>query len=151
MDEESIFIAALQRNDPAGRAAYLDVACAASAPLRRNVEALLAAHEQAGSFLHAESPAFAVTGAMPASHLAPSTTIGPYKLLQQIGEGGMGVVYMAEQTEPVERRVAVKIIKPGMDSSEVIARFESERQALAMMDHPPVPTATPDTAPLQSR
>jgi len=62
--------------------------------------------------------------------------IGPYKLLQELGEGGMGVVYMAEQTEPVERRVALKIIKPGMDTRQVIARFEAERQALAMMDHP---------------
>ena len=66
----------------------------------------------------------------------PGDSIGPYKLLQQIGEGGMGVVYMAEQTEPVERRVALKIIKPGMDTRQVIARFEAERQALAMMDHP---------------
>ena len=66
----------------------------------------------------------------------PGTQIGPYKLLQQIGEGGMGVVYMAEQKEPVERRVALKIIKPGMDTRQVIARFEAERQALAMMDHP---------------
>ena len=66
----------------------------------------------------------------------PGTQIGPYKLLQQIGEGGMGVVYMAEQQEPVERRVALKIIKPGMDTRQVIARFEAERQALAMMDHP---------------
>ena len=64
------------------------------------------------------------------------TIIGPYKLLQQIGEGGMGVVYMAEQTEPVQRKVALKIIKPGMDSRQVIARFEAERQALALMDHP---------------
>src|SRR5207247_8302740 len=65
----------------------------------------------------------------------PGSTIGPYKLLQQIGEGGMGVVYMAEQTEPVRRKVALKIIKPGMDSAQVIARFEAERQALALMDH----------------
>ena len=66
----------------------------------------------------------------------PGTQIGPYKLLQQIGEGGLGVVYMAEQTEPVKRRVALKIIKPGMDTQQVIARFEAEEQALAMMDHP---------------
>ena len=65
----------------------------------------------------------------------PGTQIGPYKLLQQIGEGGMGVVFMAEQTEPVQRKVALKVIKPGMDSRQVIARFEAERQALAMMDH----------------
>ncbi len=66
----------------------------------------------------------------------PGTVIGPYKLLQQIGEGGMGVVFMAEQTEPIQRTVALKIIKPGMDTRQVIARFEAERQALAMMDHP---------------
>ena len=66
----------------------------------------------------------------------PGTTIGRYKLLEQIGEGGMGVVYMAEQREPVRRKVALKIIKPGMDTREVIARFEAERQALALMDHP---------------
>ena len=67
---------------------------------------------------------------------APGTVIGPYKLLQQIGEGGMGVVFMAEQTEPIQRTVALKIIKPGMDTRQVIARFEAERQAVAMMDHP---------------
>ena len=72
----------------------------------------------------------------PADHRGPGTCIGPYKLLQQIGEGGMGIVFMAEQTEPVRRRVALKLIKPGMDSRQVIARFEAERQALALMDHP---------------
>src|SRR5204862_6445666 len=66
----------------------------------------------------------------------PSAVIGPYKLLEQIGEGGMGVVYMAEQAAPVRRKVALKVIKPGMDTREVIARFEAERQALALMDHP---------------
>src|SRR6516162_4649469 len=66
----------------------------------------------------------------------PGTVIGPYKLLQQLGEGGMGVVFMAEQTEPVRRRVALKVIKPGLDSAQVLARFEAERQALALMDHP---------------
>src|SRR5208337_38332 len=66
----------------------------------------------------------------------PGSRIGPYKLLQQIGEGGMGTVYMAEQAEPVRRRVALKVIKPGMDTRQVVARFEAERQALAMMDHP---------------
>src|SRR5262249_22610180 len=66
---------------------------------------------------------------------APGTVVGPYKLLQQIGEGGMGVVFMAEQEKPVRRKVALKIIKPGMDSRQVIARFEAERQALALMDH----------------
>ena len=72
----------------------------------------------------------------------PGTVIGPYKLLQQIGEGGMGVVFMAEQSHPVRRTVALKIIKPGMDSRQVIARFEAERQALALMDHPNIATRT---------
>src|SRR5262249_20134996 len=78
----------------------------------------------------------APTGVYESLSERPGTVIGPYKLLQQIGEGGMGVVFMAEQTQPVQRKVALKIIKPGMDSSRVIARFEAERQALALMDHP---------------
>src|SRR5205823_4806241 len=91
------------------------------------------AHELDGSFL--SSPAAVVTIDRPTAE-AVGTLIGPYKLLEQIGEGGMGVVYVAEQIEPVRRRVALKIIKPGMDTKQVIARFEAERQALAMMDHP---------------
>jgi len=107
--------------------------------IHRRVRALLRAHADPGSFL--EEPAVAVADDMTVhceqdSLEKPGTLIGPYKLLQQIGEGGMGVVYMAEQTEPVERRVALKIIKPGMDTRQVIARFEAEQQALAMMDHP---------------
>ena len=90
-------------------------------------------HFQAGSFL--ESPAHALAATVGDPIEAPGTVIGPYKLLQQIGEGGMGVVWMAEQTQPVHRKVALKVIKPGMDSRQVIARFEAERQALAMMDH----------------
>src|SRR5205807_1899846 len=78
----------------------------------------------------------AIQTAPPAISAFPGAVVGPYKLLEQIGEGGMGVVYVAEQTEPVRRRVALKIIKPGMDTKQVIARFEAERQALAMMDHP---------------
>ena len=92
--------------------------------------------QQMQSFL--ESPAADLTPTTTATPIAerPGTVIGPYKLLQQIGEGGMGVVFMAEQTEPIQRTVALKIIKPGMDTRQVIARFEAERQALAMMDHP---------------
>ncbi|MCC7339290.1 MAG: tetratricopeptide repeat protein, partial [Pirellulaceae bacterium] len=101
-------------------------------------DALLAAHDQSGSFL--DSPPKNLAGSSPTvAQFAPEqagSLIGPFKLLQQIGEGGMGAVYMAEQIEPVERRVALKIIKPGMDTKAVIARFEAERQALAMMDHP---------------
>jgi serine/threonine protein kinase len=107
--------------------------------LRAAVEALLAAHERSENVLDAP-PVPAGTPALTAAYRPITegigTRIGPYKLLQQIGEGGFGVVYMAEQTEPVRRKVALKIIKLGMDTKEVIARFEAERQALAMMDHP---------------
>src|SRR4029453_17512290 len=94
---------------------------------------LLAAHDRAGHFLGGSGATAATTDQAVAEHLG--TMIGPYKLLQQIGEGGMGTVYMAEQTRPVHRKVALKVIKPGMDSRQVIARFEAERQALALMDH----------------
>src|SRR6185369_3968813 len=93
------------------------------------VETLLRAHDAAGGFLQS-------TVAVEPPHEGPGTIIGRYKLLQQIGEGGFGVVYMAEQLEPVRRKVALKIIKAGMDTKEVVARFESERHALALMDHP---------------
>jgi serine/threonine protein kinase len=129
MTEEIIFAAALERSDPAARSAYLDEACAGHPELRRQVEELLRAHDAAGTFLQ-QPPLRRPTGER------PGTRIGPYKLLQQIGEGGMGVVWMAEQEVPVRRRVALKVIKPGMDSDTVIARFEAERQALALMDHP---------------
>src|SRR5439155_7924984 len=141
MTERDIFIAALQKEDPAERPAYLDEACAGQPELRRQVEHLLRLHEGAGSFLEqpaAESPA---TGAIPdapeqtSSPEAPGALIGSYKLIEQIGEGGMGTVWMAQQTAPVKRLVAVKLIKAGMDSRQVIARFEAERQALALMDH----------------
>src|SRR5262245_25282188 len=111
--------------------ALLDAACGGDAELRRAVDQLLEAHAHGGSILDNGPPATVATGAGRFER-----QIGPYKLLQKIGEGGMGVVYMAEQTEPVERRVALKIIKPGMDSRQIIARFEAERQALAIMDHP---------------
>jgi serine/threonine protein kinase/tetratricopeptide (TPR) repeat protein len=132
---EDIFFAALDK--PAGpeRAAYLDAACGTNADLRAQVERLLAVHPQAGNFLNKPAPALAATGEEVPIAERPGTVIGPYKLLQQIGEGGMGTVFMAEQTQPVQRKVALKIIKPGMDSAQVIARFEAERQALAMMDH----------------
>ena len=118
------------------RAAYLKEACAGDAALRQRVEDLLRAHETAGTFMG--SPAAALkretTPIKPLEQLGER--IGRYKLLQQIGEGGCGVVYMAEQEEPVRRRVALKVIKLGMDTKNVIARFEAERQALALMDHP---------------
>jgi eukaryotic-like serine/threonine-protein kinase len=137
MNERDLFIAALQIEDAARRSAYLDQACAGDAALRQRVEALLKAHaaSREESFLTGPHQWISAAGAAAASAEGPGTRIGPYKLLQQIGEGGMGVVYMAEQEQPVRRRVALKIIKPGMDSAQVIARFEAERQALAMMDH----------------
>ena len=106
--------------------------------MRSQIDGLLAAADKAGSFLDARPGRLphADTERFPPVTERPGTVIGPYKLLQQIGEGGMGVVFMAEQTEPVQRTVALKIIKPGMDTRQVIARFEAERQALAMMDHP---------------
>jgi serine/threonine protein kinase/Flp pilus assembly protein TadD len=138
LTEEDIFQVARRIEMPAARRAYLDQACTDDAALREHVEALLAAHDESDSFM--ESPHSAIVASSPPTsdrpQERPGTQIGPYKLLQQIGEGGMGVVYMAEQIESVHRRVALKIIKPGMDTRQVIARFEAERQALAMMDHP---------------
>src|SRR5437879_626698 len=142
MTERDIFIAALQKEDPAERQAFLDDACAGQPELRQQVENLLRLHEGAGSFLEKPAAESAATGAFPnaaepaSSSEAPGTVIGPYKLIEQIGEGGMGTVWMAQQTEPVKRLVAVKLIKAGMDSRQVIARFEAERQALALMEHP---------------
>jgi serine/threonine protein kinase/WD40 repeat protein len=129
--DESIFTAAAAL-PPDRRAAYLDEVCGADAELRERVESLLRSHEEAGSFLG--RPAL-TTDFVPLTESA-GTVIDRYKLLQQIGEGGFGVVFMAEQKEPVRRRVALKIIKPGMDTKEVVARFEAERQALALMEHP---------------
>ncbi len=130
---DSIFLAAIERR-PDQRPAYLEEACGQDQQLRARVERLLSAQSQVASFLEAPAPELGATiDGPPTEH--PGAVIGPYKLLQQIGEGGMGVVFMAEQTEPIARRVALKIIKPGMDSRQVIARFEAERQALALMDH----------------
>jgi serine/threonine protein kinase len=131
---ESLFAAAL-RKPPADRAAYLDQACADDPALRERAEALLRAQAAAGSFLESPAPSPVVTVDEQPVGEGPGTIIGAYKLLQQIGEGGMGTVWMAQQTEPVKRVVAVKLIKAGMDSRQVIARFEAERQALALMDH----------------
>jgi serine/threonine protein kinase len=135
MSEQSIFIEALERDEPRQRASFLNEACAGNAELRRRVERLLHRHDDAGSFLEAPAAGLAASTDSSIAECVGSV-IGPYKLLQQIGEGGMGVVFMAEQMAPVQRTVALKIIKPGMDTRQVIARFEAERQALAMMDHP---------------
>src|SRR5262249_8949292 len=133
-EPDDIFCDVLELASSAERAAYLDRACGDNADLRRRVERLLEAHADAGSFLAAGPPVLATT----ADPVAESggTIVGPYKLVEAIGEGGMGTVWMAQQTEPVKRLVALKLIKAGMDSRQVIARFEAERQALALMDHP---------------
>jgi serine/threonine protein kinase/tetratricopeptide (TPR) repeat protein len=170
-----IFLRAIEAGSPAERVAILQTSCRDNPDLRRRVQALLRAHDGAGSFLDRPAPelaadpaggaTLAATQSVPVSAAAPQedpgatetsgsdpdpadgpapgpiaegpgARIGPYKLLQQIGEGGMGVVYMAEQEHPVCRKVALKIIKPGMDTAQVVARFEAERQALALMDHP---------------
>ncbi len=132
-----LFLKALELRSADKRQEYLNGACAEDAALRAEVEALLEASARAGSFLEspAHAPNLVPTIDEPSVTEGPGNIIGPYKLLQQIGEGGMGIVFMAEQTHPVQRKVALKIIKPGMDSRQVIARFEAERQALAMMDH----------------
>src|SRR5512135_1935124 len=127
-----LFANALELTDPQERERYLAQACGQDAKLRQMLEGLLSAHQEAGGFL---KPTIAVGEDKPIAE-GPGTVIGRYKLLQEIGEGGFGVVFMAEQLEPVQRKVALKIIKPGMDTKEVIARFEAERQALALMDHP---------------
>ena len=137
---------ALEKAAPAERAAYLESACAGDPELRRRVEALLRAHEQSGDLLdppiqdpgprteHAGDAA-GPGGDRPITE-GPGTRIGPYQLTRKVGEGGMGVVFLAEQEHPVRRTVALKVIKPGMDTAQVVARFEAERQALALMDHP---------------
>jgi serine/threonine protein kinase len=133
-DEEVVFNTARRIQDAAHRAAYLQQACPDEA-VRLRLEALLAVHEHQPSFLAAPAPPEATVAQGPVVE-GPGTVVGKYKLLEQIGEGGFGVVFMAEQTEPVRRKVALKVIKPGMDTRQVIARFEAERQALALMDHP---------------
>jgi serine/threonine protein kinase len=135
---KSIFLHAVEQLSSSDWPGLLDQACGDDSSLRHRVELLLAAHKENVDL--ADEARRACDSAVPTIDQPiaerPGTQIGPYKLLQQIGEGGMGVVYMAEQLEPVKRRVALKIIKPGMDTRQVIARFEAERQALSLMDHP---------------
>jgi eukaryotic-like serine/threonine-protein kinase len=133
---KDLFLDALPIASPADRAAFLEGACGGDAGLRADVEALLAHHAGLGSFLASGPVAYDWTAAQPTSTEPPGSVIDRYKLLEQIGEGGFGVVYLAEQTEPVRRKVALKILKLGMDTKQVVARFEAERQALALMDHP---------------
>jgi WD40 repeat protein/serine/threonine protein kinase len=133
---EAVFFAALEKGSPEERVAYLDGACTGDPDLRRRVEKMLAAQDRAGSFLEQPAAGAVATVDEPAVTEGPGTVLGSYKLLEQIGEGGFGVVFLAEQTQPVRRKVALKILKPGMDTRQVVARFKAERQALAIMDHP---------------
>ena len=146
--EKSLFNAARELTDQATRRTFLDEACGSDQKLRARIERLLSAAEKADDFLAGCAPALEAAAELDPSEITPSqefaesmderlgSRIGPYKLLQKIGEGGCGIVYMAEQDRPVRRRVALKVIKLGMDTKAVIARFEAERQALALMDHP---------------
>ena len=147
---KEVFQAAAQR-EPAERSAYLDEACGGDVALRSAVESLLAAGDGAGSFLQGASPLESAPGPAPAELVAlqstltgdsrplePAQIFDRYRLLEKLGEGGMGEVWLADQQEPVRRRVALKVIKAGMDTAQVIARFEAERQALALMDHPTI-------------
>jgi serine/threonine protein kinase/Flp pilus assembly protein TadD len=129
-----VFHAAVEQHAPEEWDAYLDQACAGDQDLRRHVAMLLKAHAEEGSLLGPALDENSTQSYEPSQ--GPGTIIGPYKLLEQIGEGGFGVVFMAEQQHPVRRKVALKVIKPGMDTRQVIARFEAERQALALMEHP---------------
>jgi WD40 repeat protein/serine/threonine protein kinase len=144
---ESILASAVDIDSPAERRRFVERACGGDPELRRRVEELVENHFHAGSFLEqpAVGPAETAPPDTPAADTptppreppaAPADVIGPYKLLEVVGEGGMGTVYLAEQQEPIRRLVALKVIKPGMDSKAVLARFEAERQALALMDHP---------------
>lgn len=137
LSEEQIFEAALRLDSEAARRAYLDQVCGDNEGLRRSVEALICSHERAAdlNFLSADArPRETISLAI--AQEAEGALLGRYRLLQKLGEGGCGEVYMAEQEEPVRRQVALKVIKTGMDTRAVIARFEAERQALALMDHP---------------
>ncbi len=133
-DAKAIFLEALDCKGADEVRRFLDQACGTDPALRARVEELLWANQDAGAFLGGPEQ-HDVTRDQPAAE-RPGTIIGPYKLLEQIGEGGFGLVFMAEQQQPVRRKVALKVLKPGMDTRQVIARFEAERQALALMDHP---------------
>ncbi|MDC0311502.1 serine/threonine protein kinase, partial [bacterium] len=140
IDEEAIFHFARDLTDTAKRSEYLQQVCGGDQELRERIRGLLDAHEKEQTFLKSnvelETTAAKAPTAKSGSIAKPGEEIGRFKLLQQIGEGGFGVVFMAEQHKPIRRKVALKVIKPGMDTKGVVARFEAERQALAMMDHP---------------
>jgi serine/threonine protein kinase/tetratricopeptide (TPR) repeat protein len=133
---KSVFLEAVEGHRPEEWPAFLDRACAGDGALRAAVERLLRARAELGSFQEEARPQPDATVELPTPAEGPGAAVGPYKLVEAIGEGGMGTVYLARQHEPVKRLVALKVIKPGMDSRQVLARFEAERQALALMDHP---------------
>jgi serine/threonine protein kinase len=132
---EAIFLAALDKATAQDRAAYIEEACAEDAELLRRLHELWACYQESQGPLDVPPPGLGGTAYVPPIDERPGTVIGPYKLLEQIGEGGFGVVFMAEQEKPLRRKVALKVLKPGMDTRQVVARFEAERQALALMDH----------------
>ena len=132
---KAIFLAALEGHTPEEWPAFVARACGGDDRLRAEVERLLRARAQLGSFHEAPRSGLSAT-LDEATAERPGGVVGPYKLLEQIGEGGFGIVFRAEQQQPVRRQVALKVLKPGMDTCQVIARFEAERQALALMDHP---------------
>ena len=136
LDEEAIFHVARHIADHQARADYLEQICGDNTALLTRVQALLDVHEKEQDFLRSGLPEPEPTVDSIQINEGPGTTIGRYRLMEQIGEGGMGIVFVAEQQHPVRRRVAIKIIKAGMDTKDVVARFEAERQALALMDHP---------------
>lgn len=135
IDEKAVFVAALELPSAAEREAYLQDACGGQPELLVRLRALLAAHERAQGPLD-HRPALLGATVDEAPRERPGVMIGPFKLMEEIGAGGFGLVFVAEQQQPVRRKVAIKVIKPGMDTREVVARFEAERQALALMDHP---------------
>src|SRR5688500_4888967 len=140
LNKDEIFNAAAEIADAAERTAYLHQACGNDLALKAEIEELLHHDRSKDSLFDRTAPGIASIAEQPIAE-GHGTVIGPYKLLQQIGEGGTGVVFLAEQERPVKRHVALKVIKPGMDTRKVIARFEAERQALAMMDHPNIARA----------
>src|SRR5262245_36826562 len=136
MSPDTIFAQAIEIESAQERAAFLVETCGSDPELRRELEQLVRDHFRAVAFLERPVAHLVATVDEPPITEGPGTVIGPYKLMEQIGDGGMGLVFVAEQQQPVRRKVALKVIKPGMDTREVIARFEAERQALALMDHP---------------
>src|SRR5262249_21791279 len=135
LDEKAIFNAARQLGSEDARRAYIGQACGEDGVVRARIEALVRVFEEDEGFLQSLPREFHAALDNPIRE-GPGTVIGPYELVEQLGEGGFGVVFLAEQHQPIRREVALKVIKPGMDTRQVIARFEAERQALAMMDHP---------------